>query len=172
MWFMKPVRVSVDIPLAREAVFDHLDVIANHESFTDHILHDFQYSGPARGVGAKVTVKATAAGRTDLIDIEVISADRPSMIVEQNIGAGGQRVATGTYTLDELSDDATRVTFEYAWQQAPFSERLASPLVRLVMRRANRQSLQRLAEQLSASAERAGGVATGDGRAQTPAHRQ
>jgi hypothetical protein len=40
--------------------------------------------------------------------------------------------------------------FEYDWQQAPFSERLASPLVRAILRRGNARAMQRLAEQLAA----------------------
>lgn len=145
---MNPVRVSIQVPNTREDVYDFLDVMANHEPFTDHMLHGFQYSGPERGVGAKARVSATAAGRTDTVDIEVISAQRPSMIVEQNIGADGRRIATGTYTLDELVTGGTQISFEYAWQHAPLSERLAAPLVRTIMRRANRRSLQRLGEQL------------------------
>ena len=49
---MKPVRVSIDVPQAREAVYDFLDVLANHETFTDHMFRDWRRSGPASGVGA------------------------------------------------------------------------------------------------------------------------
>jgi carbon monoxide dehydrogenase subunit G len=157
---MKPVRVTTSVPAARENVYDYLDAIANHEPFTNHMLHDFQYSGPPRGVGAKAQVKATVAGRTDTIDIEVISAHRPTTIVEQNVGAGGRRVATGTYDLQALPDGGTQISFEYAWQQAPMSERLAAPLVRTVMRRANQRSLQRLAEHLAAQPAPAGSALT------------
>ena len=45
---MKPVRVSTEVPFPREEVFDFLDVTANHEPFTDHVLRDWEYSGPAR----------------------------------------------------------------------------------------------------------------------------
>jgi hypothetical protein len=37
---MKPVRVSIDVPQAREDVYDFLDVLANHELFTDHMMRD------------------------------------------------------------------------------------------------------------------------------------
>jgi hypothetical protein len=46
---MKPVRVSIDVPQAREDVYDFLDILANHELFTDHMLRDWRCEGPARG---------------------------------------------------------------------------------------------------------------------------
>jgi carbon monoxide dehydrogenase subunit G len=130
-------------------VFDFLDVMSNHEPFTNHILKDWKYSGPDRGVGSKATVSVQAAGRSESVDIEVIAAERPRTIVEQNVGANGRRVATGTYTLDELPDGGTRIAFEYAWQRAPLSERLTAPLVRAILRRANERAMTRLAEQLA-----------------------
>jgi Polyketide cyclase / dehydrase and lipid transport len=148
MWYMKPVRVSIDVPQQREQVYDFLDVMSNHEPFTDHILKHWKYSGPDRGIGSKAQVQVTTGGRTDTIDIEVVSAHRPETIVERNIGAGGKRVANGTYVLEQLPDGGTRIVFEYSWQQAPLSERIASPLVRGVLRRSNERAMQRLADQL------------------------
>lgn len=150
MWYMKPVRVSTDVPDAREDVFDFLDVMANHEPFTNHILKDWEYSGPPRGIGSKARVHVTASGRTDTVDIEVVSAEPPRAIVERNIGAEGRRVAHGTYVLDELPDGGTRITFEYAWTQAPLGERVLAPIVRAMLRRANTRAMQRLSEQLAA----------------------
>jgi carbon monoxide dehydrogenase subunit G len=154
---MKPVHASKEVPFPREDVFDFLDVMANHEPFTNHVMHDWEYSGPDRGVGSKARVKVTAGGRTDTVDIEVVSAQRPVSIVEQNIGARGRRVANGTYTLDALESGATRINFEYSWQRAPLSERLLAPVVRSVLRKANERAMERLAEQLPA----AGAGATG-----------
>jgi carbon monoxide dehydrogenase subunit G len=150
MWYMKPVDVTIEVPYPTEEVYDFLDVMANHEPFTNHMLRDWEYSGPDRGVGSKARVKVTAGGRTETVDIEVVSADRPKTIVEQNIGAGGRRVATGTYKLAQLPSGGTRVAFEYSWQKAPLSERLASPLVRAFVRRGNEVAMKRLGEQLAA----------------------
>lgn len=147
---MKPVKVSIDVPQQREQVYDFLDVMSNHEPFTDHMLKAWKYSGPDRGIGSKAQVQVTTGGRTDTIDIEVVSAHRPETIVERNVGAGGKRVANGTYVLEQLPDGGTRIVFEYSWQRAPLSERMASPLVREVLRRGNERSMQRLAEQLEA----------------------
>lgn len=149
MWYMKPVTVTTTVPYPREDVFDFLDVMSNHEPFTDHMLHDWEYAGPDRGIGSKAKVKVKAGGRTDTVEIEVIAAERPSTIVEQNIGAGGRRVATGTYTLEALADGNTRIDFEYAWKQAPLGERMAAPLIRGILRRGNQRAMERLAAQLA-----------------------
>jgi len=146
---MKPVRVSIDVPQAREDVYDFLDVLANHELFTDHMLRDWRCEGPARGVGAKAKMTAVAAGRTDPLDMEVIEAERPTRNMERNVGASG-RVMTGTYTLAELPGGGTRITFESAWLRVPRSEALAAPLVRAMVRRGNQRALERLAGQLRA----------------------
>jgi carbon monoxide dehydrogenase subunit G len=148
MWYMNPVRVSIDVPQPREQVYDFLDVMANHEPFTNHMLQDWRYSGPDRGVGSKARVTVNMAGRSETVDIEVIAGKRPQSIVEQNVGAGGRRIATGTYTLEALPGGGTRITFEYACKQAPLSERLAAPIVRSILGRGNRRAMERLAEQL------------------------
>ena len=150
MWYMQPVDVAIEVPYPTEEVYDFLDVMANHEPFTDHMLHDWEYSGPDRGIGSRARVKVSAGGRTDTVDIEVVSADRPTKIVEQNVGAGGRRIANGTYTLAALPTGGTRISFEYAWQKVPFAERLTAPLVRAFMRRGNTVAMKRLAEQLAA----------------------
>jgi carbon monoxide dehydrogenase subunit G len=147
---MHPVNVTIEVPYPPEEVYDFLDVMANHEPFTNHILRDWEYSGPDRGVGSKARVKAVVAGRSDAVEIEVVSAERPTKIVERNVGAGGRRVANGTYTLELLPSGGTRIVFEYSWQEAPLSERVASPLVRAVLRRGNQRAMERLAKQLAA----------------------
>src|SRR5437016_12592883 len=105
---MKPVLTSIDVPNRREEVFDFLDVMANHEPFTNHILKAWQYSGPDRGVGSRARVQVSAAGRTETVEIEVVSARRPETIVERNVGLGGRRIGNGTYTLEQLPSGGTR----------------------------------------------------------------
>ena len=139
-------------------MYDFLDVMANHEPFTDHMLRDWEYSGPDRGVGARARVHVRMGGRTDAIDIEVVQAHRPWTIVERNVGAGGRRVASGTYTLHALPAGGRRIEFDRAWATAPVSERLLSPVVRGVMRRFNQRAMERLAERL-ASADGTAGTA-------------
>jgi ribosome-associated toxin RatA of RatAB toxin-antitoxin module len=150
---MRPVRVTTTVPYPPERVYDFLDVLANHEQFTNHVLTDWECSGPERGIGSKAKVRATLGGRSESVEIEVIAGQRPTTIVEQNVGAGGRRVATGTYTFEPLPRGATRIAFEYAWQHAPLSERAAAPLVRAILTKANKRAMARLAEQLPASLE-------------------
>ncbi len=149
MWYMKPVQVAIDVPYPREHVFDFLDVMSNHEPFTNHMLQDWEYSGPDRGIGSKAKVTVKAGGRTEKVEIEVIAAERPRSIVEQNLSAGGKRIGTGTYTLDELPDGHTRIAFEYAWRRPLVSDRVAAPLIRAILRRGNQRAMERLAEQLA-----------------------
>jgi len=152
MWYMRPVTVTIDVPQGREEVFDFLDVMANHEPFTNHMLKDWQYSGPDRGIGSKARVNAVFASRKDPVEIEVVAAERPGTIVERNLSAGGRRIGNGTYRLHENPGGGTRIEFEYSWQQPLRSDRLAAPLIRAMLRRGNQQAMRRLAELLAARA--------------------
>jgi uncharacterized protein YndB with AHSA1/START domain len=148
---MEPVTVSIEVPNEREAVFAFLDVLPNHEPYNDHLLVDWEYSGPRAGVGAKATARVKAPGTSETIEIEVVETDPPRRIVEEDVSAGGRRRTRGTYTLDELAPGGTRISFELAWLEAPRLERVAAPLTRAFIRRANRKAMRRLADQLAAS---------------------
>jgi hypothetical protein len=146
---MKPVIVSVDVPDSRDVVHDFLAVTAAHESFTDHMMKEWSCSGPERGVGSRAHVMVEMGGRREPADIEVVEDSPPWRIVERNVSAGGRRVGTGTYVLDELPRGGTHVTFIYAWERAPLIERLMAPVVRRVMRGGLDTGMKRLAEQLA-----------------------
>jgi hypothetical protein len=148
----RPVSVSIDVPQPRADVYAYLDVMANHEAFTDHMLIDWECSGPERGVGAKARVTSSFGALKDSVDIEVVAASAPSLIVERNVSAKGRRVATGTYTLDELPaghGGGTRVTFTYAWERAPLPDRVLAPVVRTLLRRGNATAMARLRDRLA-----------------------
>jgi hypothetical protein len=146
---MKPVTVSVTVPSGREEVYDFLDVLSNHERVVDHLMGDFEYSGPPGGVGARLTAKARAPGSNERIELEVIEAERPHRIVEESVSAGGKRRTRGTYTLADASGGGTEISFEFAWLEAPSLERRFSPLTRAFMRRANGRAMRSLAKQLA-----------------------
>ena len=150
---MKPVTVSVTVPQTQEEIFDYLDVLANHEGFTDHFLVDWETSGPRRGVGAKARMRVKKPGPADWLEMEVLTSERPGRSVEQAIGAKGRRVTQGTYELEALDGGGTSISFELAWLQAPRSERSIGPLTRAVARSANAKALRRLAERLAAKGE-------------------
>jgi hypothetical protein len=154
---MKPVKVSVQVPYPPEQVYEFLAVGANHEPFNRHMLSDWSFSGPPSGVGSKTHATATLGGRRDPIDIEVIEDVSPYRLVERNVGAGGRRVATGTYSLAEAAA-GTSVTFEYAWQRVPLAERIAGPLVRRVMGAALETSMRALAATLDAAFTKVDGL--------------
>jgi hypothetical protein len=143
---MKPVTVSVDVPTDREEVYAFLDVLGNHEPFTDHMMVDWELSGPPAGVGATATAKVRTPGSNEIIEVKVTEAEPPHRIVEESVSAGGKRRTRGTYTLDELSEGGTRISFELTWLQAPRNERMVAPLMRAFMRRANARAMRRLAK--------------------------
>ncbi len=105
-----------------------------------------------RGASSQVvytSMNASIAASTATAEIEVIAAEPPNTFVERNVSAGGRRIATETYRLEPLPSGGTRITFEYAWQQAPLGDRVAAPLVRAILTRGNPRAMARLAEQLA-----------------------
>jgi hypothetical protein len=145
----KPVTVSVEVPQERARVFAFLDVMANHEPFTDHLLRDWELSGPDRGVGSRARVRTKALGVRDVVDIEVVDAEAPVRIVERNVAHKAGRTGEGTYLLQELPSGGTRIEFTYRWIEAPLADRVTAPLARAYIRRTNATAMRRLAEQLA-----------------------
>lgn len=145
---MKPVTVSVEVPNPPAEVYKFLDALPNRESFQDHLLVNWSFSGPSRGVGARARAKASAPMSQDWTDKEVTEADPTRRIVEEDVSAKGKRRTRSTYVLDDLPGGGTRISLEYEWLEAPRLERLIPPVNGAFMRRANRKSLRRLAKQL------------------------
>lgn len=145
---MKPVSVSIEVDQSPDEVFAFLDVMANHERFTDHFMQQWRCEGPATGVGARAHVVSVLGGRREPVDLAVIDADPPHLTVERNVSADGKRVAEGSYELSSLAEGRTRVTFTYAWIDAPLGDRLLAPVARLMLRRAARTALERLCREL------------------------
>lgn len=146
---MKPVAVSITVPNGRQEVYAFLDVLANHEPFTDHMMVDWHYSGPVRGAGARARMRLKKPGRADWMELEVVEAHPPRRSSEVTVSAGGRRRTRGTYILEELPTGGTRITFEFAWLRIPPTERLAAPITSAIVRRGNRKALQRLSERLN-----------------------
>ncbi len=141
----QPVRVSIDVPQPRDDVYDYLDVMANHEAFTDHMLTNWRVSGPATGVGSKANVTAKVGGISDESEIEVFEIEDGRMIRERSIAGKGKRIAHGTYTLSDLPGGGTHIEFEFALQKVPAMERPLVPLMRKLLRTGNEKAMQRLA---------------------------
>jgi hypothetical protein len=122
---MKPVAVSIDVPQGPERVYEHIDVLANHEPFTDHMLVDWECSGPRSGVGARARMRFKRRGPPDWIEMEVIEAEPP-----------------------RLPDGGTRINFRFEWIETPLGDRLLAPVVRTILRRGDERAMRRLAAEL------------------------
>jgi uncharacterized membrane protein len=145
---LKPVTVSTTVAKPVDEVYDFLDVLANHAGFLDHMLVDWKFSGPRRGVGAKAEARANTIGSQDWTDFEVVEAEQPNRIVEEGVGNGGKRHTRGTYRLESSPDGGTRISFELEWIEAAKAERLIPPMIRAFVRRTNGKAMRRLAKQL------------------------
>jgi uncharacterized protein YndB with AHSA1/START domain len=148
---MKPVTVSTTVSKPRQEVFEFLDVLANHEGFMDHLFTNWSFSGPARGVGARARARVNAPGSREWAEFEVLEAEVPERIVEEAVSSNGKRRTRGTYRFEDLRDGGTKISFELAWVETPRSERLAPPIARTFIRRANGKAMRRLAKQLDQS---------------------
>jgi hypothetical protein len=141
---VKPFTVSTTVDRPIQEVWDYLDVLGNHERFTDHMLQEWTTSGPDRGVGAKAQVKAKSPGRTETLEIEVKEVDPPRRSVENTIGAGGKRVTQGTYLLTPEGENRTRVEFTFEYLRGPAYERMMLPLLRGWLLKSNQKAMERL----------------------------
>jgi hypothetical protein len=146
---MKPVTVRTRVARPVGEVYDHLDVLANHEAFVDHLFTDWSFSGPARGVGAKGQARTNAPGSQDWTDFEIVESERPSRIVERAVDAKEKRETRGTYSLAAVGE-GTEISFELEWLKAARTERFFGPLTGAFLRRANGKSMRRLAKILEA----------------------
>jgi hypothetical protein len=93
---MRPARIPITVPNSREDVYRILDVLANHEQFTNHMLVDWPHEGPPSGVGARARVRLQKPGRADWLDLGVIDAHPPQSSTEESVSAGGRAVPTGS----------------------------------------------------------------------------
>ena len=145
----QPVTVSIDVPQDRASVYAYLDVMANHEHFTDHMLTNWRVSGPPTGVGARAQVTSKFGALSDEGEIEVFEVEDGRLIRERSIGAKGKRIAHGTYTLSDLPDGGTHIEFEFALQKVPAIEKPLVPLMRKMLRKGNERAMERLAVTLN-----------------------
>jgi hypothetical protein len=138
------------MPQRREDVYDFIDVLANHEQFTDHFLLDWSRQGPARGVGARARMRVKSPG--------------PERLARHGGGGGaatgddhrgsGRRRRPATHARHVPPRRAARRRHAghlLSWLEVPLPERLMAPLARAITRRANARSLVRLATALAAN---------------------
>jgi uncharacterized protein YndB with AHSA1/START domain len=145
---MEPVTVTVEVARPRQEVFDFVDVLANREGWMDHLYKDWSFEGPKRGVGGIAKAQVDAPSSRERVTIEVTETAAPERIVEEIENAHGKRKTRCTYRLAEAGEGRTRIDYEIEWLETPRSERLAKPVSRAFMSRANGKALKKLAAQL------------------------
>lgn len=127
------VAVSTTIDRPRDDVYALVDDLTAHEQWTDHFLTDWKVRD---GVA---DVKVKGGGRSQ---IRAVSST-PDAVVEE--GTDGKRRTRGTYALRPLGPAQTEVTFTNEMLERGSSvEKLADPLVKLLLRRNNARALARL----------------------------
>ena len=146
---VKPIEVATRTDRPREEVYAFLDVLANHEPFTDHMLVDWSFSGPAAGVGAKARMRPNLPGPKEWADMEVKEAEPPVRSVEESVGANGARRTRGTYVLETDPSGGTLIRFTLEFLEVPRRERPLMPVMRVWLKRANAKAMRRLAERLA-----------------------
>jgi uncharacterized protein YndB with AHSA1/START domain len=144
----EPVTVTVEVARPRQEVFDHVDVLANREGWMDHLYKNWTFEGPRRGVGGIAKAQVDAPSARERVTLEVVEASAPERIVEEVESAHGKRKTRSTYRFVEVGDRQTRIEFQFEWLKTPRSERIASPVSRAFMGRAQGKSLKKLAAQL------------------------
>ncbi len=145
---MRSVVSSTWLPVPRHEVFAYLDVLVNHERFTNHVMTDWIVDGPARGVGARARLTLRAPGRSVRLALEVVAATLGEMIVEETRDESGSRHNRGSYRLTDHGT-GTRVRFELEALAMPWYERPLAPLALRWVQRANDRALVRLGEVLA-----------------------
>jgi uncharacterized protein YndB with AHSA1/START domain len=145
---MDPVSVSVTIARPREEVFEYLADVANHAEFCDHYLVDWRLTREdsyGRGAGARFRVKVPM-NRFPWADVTFSEVERPRLIVERGRTGKYNRIRTlGTYELEPVGSDSTRVTFTFETQPGNLSDRLGESLgARGWLKRKGTRAMRRL----------------------------
>src|SRR4051794_2047432 len=143
-----PVTVTVEVARPRAEVFDFVDVLANREGWMDHLYKHWSFEGPSRGVGGIAKAQVDAPSARERVSLEVVEATAPERIVEEVESAHGKRKTRGTYRFIEVGERQTRIELDFEWLKTPRTERVAAPVSRAFMSRAQGKALKKLAAQL------------------------
>jgi uncharacterized protein YndB with AHSA1/START domain len=140
------VSIVVDAP--RERIFDYLQDIANHRTFTDHFLVDWHLTridSVGRGAGARFRVKAPG-NRFSWGDVTFTEVQRPHRIVEAGRTGKTNRIRTlGVYELAPGASGTTRVSFTFETEPATLADRIMESLgAQSWCKRKNAKALRRL----------------------------
>jgi hypothetical protein len=138
------ITSTIDVDRPPTAVYELLDDLAAHQSFTDHYISRWELSGPARGVGASAKVKVKG-GRSEITVVE----STPTRIVEHGRGGpAGRWATTGTYELAPNGESGTHITFRNTIDAPSGPERFIAAKMLKTLQRDNDKALERLRERL------------------------
>ena len=149
---MEPVAVSVTVAKPREEVFDHLDVLANHAPFLDHM---YRKTGPSPARRAAWAPRARpgqrpGSQRSRRVRGRRVRAARCGSSRKASAPRASAAPAAPTASSDR-PDGGTEIDFELAWTAVPRSERIFPPLSRAFLRRALGKAMRRLGKELDGS---------------------
>jgi carbon monoxide dehydrogenase subunit G len=138
------ITSTIDVDRDPAEVYELLDDLAAHESFTDHYITAWEVSGPARGVGGTARVKVKG-GRSEITVVE----STPERIVEHGRGGpAGRWATTGTYELEPTGGVGTRITFRNTIDAPTGPERFIAARLLRRLQRDNDTALERLRQKL------------------------
>jgi uncharacterized protein YndB with AHSA1/START domain len=143
-----PLTISTVISAPREAIFDYLEDIANHQEFTDHFLREWHLTridSVGRGAGVRFRI-AAPGNRFNWAEVTFAEVERPSRIVEVGRTGKNNRIRTvGIWQLDPGPSGATRVSFTLQTWPAKLSDRLLESFgARGWLRRKHQRAFRRL----------------------------
>jgi uncharacterized protein YndB with AHSA1/START domain len=145
---MDPVSAHVTIDRPREAVFDYLADIANHQEFSDHYLKEWRLTrvdSYGRGAGARFRVDAPL-DRFGWGDMTFVEVERPYRIAAAGRSGKFNRNKTWTEWRLEPQGDSTRVEVTSESEPALPTDKLMEAVTRRRgwFKRGQRKALRRM----------------------------
>lgn len=132
-----PIRVSVDVPASREAVWSELSRISDHSEWMADAESIRFLSNEKSGVGTEIEV-ATRVGPFRTVDRMTFTEWQPpaTMAVEHR----GLFTGFGRFSLDPIDPFTTRFTWEEVirfpwWMGGALAAGVARPVLRRIWRR-------------------------------------
>jgi uncharacterized protein YndB with AHSA1/START domain len=148
---VRPIRVTRNVDVPREVVFDYLADVANHAEFTDHFLTDFRLERlQSRGVGAAYRYRLKFPLARMWGEVVVTEAeDHHRITLEGQTGRLGRIKTAAAFTLTRTDHGMTKVEYEFESFPATRLDRLKEALgLRAWLRRNSAKALRRLARTL------------------------
>jgi uncharacterized protein YndB with AHSA1/START domain len=111
---MAPISLSTTVDASRDRVFDALCDVAARPAWMGDLAEDFRLvREQSSGVGASARFRAGAPG-VDYMDMTIVEAERPHLVVEEGHGGRSNRVTLrAAWELTEGPGAVTTVTLTF-----------------------------------------------------------